>query len=123
MSRRPSAPEVWEQALINANRKFPSLNKEALAWAEDWYLSQGQRFIEDPSSALEAPESIPAEEETKEAEKAAPEAPEAEPACPMPTPTSQDHEALADGEPVAEKPAPEAPKRRSSRVHRDKSPE
>lgn len=44
MSRRPLAPDVWEQALINGRRMHSSDTTAALAWAEQWYGAQGGRF-------------------------------------------------------------------------------
>lgn len=44
MSRRPLAPDVWEQALINGRRMHSSDSAAALAWAEQWYAAQGCLF-------------------------------------------------------------------------------
>jgi hypothetical protein len=111
MSRRPSAPEVWEQALVNSRRLFPHDSAKALQWAEEWYLKQGQRFIESPVIAPEVPQQESAPIAEPEAETPATEAPAAEPVCPMPVPAPSSHEESKASEPKAEA----APRRRSRR--------
>lgn len=109
MSRRPSAPEVWEQALINSRRVLPNDPAKALQWAEEWYLKQGQRFIGEPEAAPEEPQADSASATETEPETPVTEAPAAEPACPMPTTTESTHE-----EPKADEPKPAPVSRRRS---------
>lgn len=99
MSRRPLAPEVWEQALINGRSVSPSDDTAALAFAEQWYLDQGGAFIDeagaDPFDAL-----IPSEEPAAAVEPEPVAEPEAEP------------------EPVAIEPTAEQRSHRRRRAHR-----
>lgn len=44
MARRPLAPDIWEQALVNGRRIHPGDDAAALSWSEAWYHSQGGRF-------------------------------------------------------------------------------
>lgn len=62
MSRRPLAPDLWEQALVNGRIVSPGSDQEALEYAEKWYARQGGLF-----DGIEA---------TTEPEEAAPAAPE-----------------------------------------------
>lgn len=56
MSRRPLAPDVWDQALLNGRRIHPSDDAAALRWAEEWYRLQGGLFDGgEPAAAEPAP--------------------------------------------------------------------
>ena len=46
MSRRPLAPDLWEQALVNGRIVSPGSDQEALEYAEKWYARQGGLFDE-----------------------------------------------------------------------------
>lgn len=54
MARRPLAPDVWEQALVNGRRIHPGDDAAALSWSETWYQSQGGRFDGDAEPAVAA---------------------------------------------------------------------
>jgi hypothetical protein len=74
MSRRPLAPDLWEQALINGRIVSPGSDQEALEYAEKWYARQGGLF----DGAEAAPEPVePAPEPV--AEPAPEQEPEQEP--------------------------------------------
>lgn len=44
MTRRPLAPDLWEQALINGRRIHPTDDAVALQWSERWYEVRGGAF-------------------------------------------------------------------------------
>lgn len=44
MTRRPLAPDLWEQALINGRRIHPADDAVALEWSERWYEVRGGAF-------------------------------------------------------------------------------
>lgn len=79
MSRRPLAPDLWEQALMNGRIVSPGSDQEALEYAEKWYARQGGEF--DTPEAAPEPAEAPAEQVTEQVtEQAAEPAQEAEPA-------------------------------------------
>lgn len=59
MSRIPLSPDIWEQALINGRRAFPSDDSAAGGFAEGWYAEQGGRFQSDQPEAPQAPVAAP----------------------------------------------------------------
>lgn len=63
MSRRPLAPEVWEQALVNGRIVHPSSDKDVLAYAEKWYASQGGLFTGESAPVPEPAENTMSDEE------------------------------------------------------------
>lgn len=65
MTRRPLAPEVWEQALINGRIVHPSDDEAVARYADEWYKAQGGLF--DPASEPE-PVEEPQEEPEGEGE-------------------------------------------------------
>jgi maltose-binding protein MalE len=75
MQKTPTAPELWDQALINGRTKHPSDGSSAATWAQEWYLENGGAYVEDAAievlvtPAPEACEVIKAEPEA-EAEEA-----------------------------------------------------
>lgn len=57
MSRRPLAPDLWEQALINGRRIHPTDDAVALKWSERWYEARGGAFESNkPRPLTERPE-------------------------------------------------------------------
>lgn len=70
MSRRPLAPDIWEQALLNGRRIHPSDDQAAQAWSEQWYLKQGGLFDGQASTtqAAAAPEPVSEPEPAPEPE-------------------------------------------------------
>ena len=54
MSRRPLAPDLWEQALINGRIVHSDSDQKVLAYAEDWYKRQGGVYdVEPPAAPIE----------------------------------------------------------------------
>lgn len=59
MARIALTPELWEQALINGRRVYPSDGAQAVAWAEGWYVQQGGQFSHQDGAPLATPEPEP----------------------------------------------------------------
>ena len=77
MSRRPLAPDLWEQALINGRIVPSGSDQQALAYAEEWYARQG--------GAYDAPTEQVTAQATEQVTEQAQEAPEAAPVVERPT--------------------------------------
>jgi glutamate dehydrogenase/leucine dehydrogenase len=78
MSRRPLAPDLWEQALINGRIVHSDSDQKVLAYAEDWYKRQGGAYDVEPPAA-------PTEQVTEQVAEQVQEAPVVAPVAEPPT--------------------------------------